>query len=294
MPNYTLAVTNQVDDTSYVINGAPLDTLAVIRGADTGEQQAPEWRDHDLEIPGAHGVFDYGSDISGQRRSFGPGTLPLSGTVLGVDPDTGLWDPAQSYSTYLQRVSELMRMFYARNLTIDAIRPDGTRRAVGHLIGSVMPTRTPGDPWFGRWQVSIRIPGAFWADTTTTTVSATVTTGTAIPLDDLATGEAPIGDAVVTFGAGNNPSLIQGGMFLAWDGVITSGRQLTVDAATGELGTGAGSSWTPDTAGLRCNPGPAWFEIDPTASPYVTLTHTTGDGAQMYGAITGRRKVLTR
>lgn len=291
MPNHTLAVTNQVDDTRYVINGQALDTLAVIRDVDGGEQSAPGWRDKDLEIPGAHGVFDYGSDVSGQRRSYGPGTFTLSGYVLGVDPATGLWDPGQSYGVYLQRVSDLLRMFYARNLTIDAVRPDGTRRAVGRLTGAITPTRTVGDPWFGRWQVSIRIPGSFWAETTTTTASGTVITGSSISLGALATGEAPIGDAIVAFGPGNNPTLLQGGMFLAWDGVITDGRQLTVDCATGDLGTGTGSSWSPDASKLRCNPGPAWFEIDPTAGQYVTLTHT--GGGTMYAAITARRKFLT-
>lgn len=291
MANYTLAVTNVVDDTHYVINGQPVDTLAVIRGVDGGEQTAPEWRDRDLEIPGAHGVLDYGADVSGPRRSYGPGTFPLSGTVLGVDPQTGLWDPGQSYGVYLQRVSDLMRMFYARNLTIDAVRPDGTRRAVGHLTGSIMPTRTPGDPWFGRWQATIRIPGSFWSDTVSTTVSATVATGASVGLGALATGEAPIGDATIVFGPGSNPVLLQGGMFLAYDGVIAAGRQLTVDAATGEVGPGSGSAWSPDPGKLRCNPGPAWFEIDPTAGQFVTFTHTAG--GSMYVAVTGRRKFLT-
>lgn len=285
---------NITDTTRYRINNVPLDNYAVVIGADEGQQQAPEWRDHDFEIPGAHGVFDYGADPSGPRRSYGPGLFTISGYVLGVDPATGQWMPGESFGTYLQRVSDLMRLFYARTLTVDAYRPDGTvRRAVGRLLGSLAPAQSPADPWFGRWKATIRIPAAFWTSTqryTAATPDEGVPSGTAIGLGDLATGEAPIADPVLTFGPGNNPTLVQGGTFFAWDGVIPAGSYLVVDVANSELGYG-GNPWSPDESAVRYNPGPAWFELDPTGVPAVTLNHT--GGGSMYAAISARPTYLT-
>lgn len=286
---------NRTDATIYRINNVALENWAVVVGADEGQQQAPDWRDHDFEIPGAHGVFDYGADLSGPRRSFGPGQFTLSGYVLGVDPATGQWTPGESFATYLARVSDLMRTFYARTLTIDAHRPDGTvRRAVGRLLGSLAPAREPADPWFGRWKATVRIPAGFWSAVDPITVSTPdegVASGTSVPLGALADGEAPIADAVLTFGAGNNPTLIQGGMFFAYDGIVPAGSTLVVDVANWQVGYGVGAPWAPVESQVRYNPGPAWFELDPTAARAVTLNHT--GGGSMWAAITARPKYLT-
>lgn len=290
---------NVTDTTTYRVNNVAVDSYAVVTGVDEGQQVAPEWRDRDLEIPGAHGVVDYGANPSGPRRSFGPGMFTLSGTVLGVDPATGAFTHGETFATYLARVSDLMRMFYARTLVIDAVRPDGTtRRAEGKLLGSLAPSREPGDPWFGRWKVTIRIPGAFWEavnPVTAATPAGGVATGTAIPLGGLAQCEAPIADAVLTFGAGNNPSLIQGGMFIAYDGVIPAGSYLIADIAGPNRGGPqlgySGTPWSPVEANVRYNPGPAWFELDPTGASAVTLTHT--GGGLMYAAVTAHPKFLT-
>lgn len=285
---------NLTDTTTYRINNVPLDNYAVVTGVDEGEQQAPEWRDRDLEVPQAHGVVDYGANPSGPRRSFGPGLFTIGGHVLGVDPVSGEFEHGETFATYLARVSELMRMFYARTLTIDAVRPDGTtRQAEGRLLGSLAPARERGDPWFGRWKATIRIPGAFWTaaePVTAATPPGGAATGTAIPLGALADGEAPIADSVLTFGAGNNPSLIQGGMFFAYDGIVPAGSFLVVDVATWALGY-SGTPWAPDEAAVRYNPGPGWFEIDPTGTPAVTLNHT--GGGSMYAAVSARPKYLT-
>lgn len=280
---------------TWLVNNTPLETLAVAISVDEGLQQAPEWRDRDLEIPGAHGVIDYGADLSGPRRSFGPGQITFSGWVKGVDPTTGYWAGDEgSMAAYYARVSELMRLFYARNLVIDHIRPDGTRRAVGRIFGSLAPARERASPWFGRFKAVVRIPGAFWsgaAPLTVATPPSGVVSGTGIGLGGLAAGEAPIADALLTFGPGNNPSLIQGGAFFAWDGVIAAGRQLTVDVAAEQLGYGSGTEWSPEASKVRYNPGPAWFELDPTGGSTVTLNHT--GGSLMYAALTARPKYLT-
>lgn len=274
----------------YLVNGVDLATKAVALSTAEGLQDAPEWRDRDLEIPGQHGVLDVGSDPSAQRRSFGPGAITFTGWVKGVDPVTGAWSGG-GLAAYLTRVDELMSMFYARSLEIDHVRPDGTRRAVARLAAAVTPAREPAAPWFGRWQAKCVIPGAFWADIAPTTASATVATGGTLSLASFAGSNAPIADGLITLGPCSNPTLLQGATFVAYDGVISAGRQLTIDCSDWSLGTGSGSAWTPSLSALRYGPGPAWFELDPTAGLSAVLQHTGGGTA--FVGFAARRRFLT-
>jgi hypothetical protein len=175
-------------------------------------------------------------------------------------------------------------------LVIDHVRPDGTRRAVGRLIGSIAVARERTAPVLGRWKAVVKIPGAFWSAVDPVTISGTVSNGGTIPLGGLGAGNAPITDAVVTFGPGSNPSLVQSGTFLAYDGVISSGRQVTVDSGLRELGIGSGSAWTPSEASIRFGPSPRWLDLDPTAGA-LTLNHT--GGGTMFCQVTGRPKYKT-
>lgn len=274
----------------YSINTVPLQTLATQLSTAEGLQSGPEWRDRDIEIPGSHGVLDMGLDPTGQRRAYGPGKIVYSGWVKGVDPTTGAW-AGDGLGPYLTRVDELMRMFYARALVMDHTRPDGTRRATGKLVGAIEPAREPSSPWFGRWEARVQIPGTFWSEITPVTASATVVSGGTLSLATFAPSNAPIADGLITFGPGNNPTLTQGGTFVAYDGVITTGRQLTIDCSDWSLGHGSGTAWTPNPAALRYGPGPSWFELDPTAALSASLIHT--GGGSMFVSFAARRRFLT-
>lgn len=280
-------------DDTYLINGTDLTTLATRLETAEGHQEAPEWREADLEIPAMHGELDVGSDPTAQRRSFGPGRITFKGWVKGVDPVTGAWT-GDGLDEYFARVDELMRLFYARSLQVDHPRTDGTRRAFARLAGSLAPAREPGHPWFGRWSAQLKIPAVFWSgtsDLTAGTAPGGVTSGGIVSLTPFAVASAPIADGVVTFGPGSNPTFIQGGTYVAYDAVIAAGRQLTIDCSDWSLGVGTGTAWTPDESKIRYGPGPAWFELDPTASLQAALTHT-GGGA-MFASFTGRPKFLT-
>lgn len=274
----------------YLINGVDLATRAVALSTAEGLQDDPERRSRDVEIPGRHGVLDVGSDPTAQRRAYGPGWITFTGWVKGVDPVTGAW-PDGTLATYFARVDDLMSMFHARSLQIDHVRPDGIRRAVARLAAAITPAREPASPWFGRWQAKCVIPGAFWADVDPTTVSGTLATGGALSLAAFDGATAPLDDLEIRFGPGSNPSLIQGGTFVAYDGVISSGRELLIDVGARRLTAGAGTAWTPTYAALRYGPGPSWFELDPTAASQVFLTHT--GGGSMSCSVSGRRKYLT-
>lgn len=274
----------------YQVNTVALNTVATRISTAEELQVAPAWLANELEIPSAHGTLDLGSDPTGPRRTYGPGRITFAGWVKGVDPVTGAWS-GDSLDLYFARVTALQRLFHARSLTVDHIRPDGTRRADGYLGGEFAIAREPGAPWFGRWTATVRIPTAFWYSITPLTASGTVASGGTIDLAPFAAAEAPIADGIITFGPGNNPTFIQGGTFVAYDGVIAAGRQLTVDCSDWSLGVGSGDSWTPDESAIRYGPGPSWFELDPTGALTATLTHT--GGGSMFASFTGRPKFLT-
>lgn len=274
----------------WLINGAALETGALAVSDDSGLQETPEPREADVVIPGMDGELDIGMDPTAPRRSVGPGKITFSGWVKGVDPDTGRLGWGDTWEMYLARVDELVAMFAPRTLQIDHVRPDGTRRAVGRVVGSIAPTRERTSPVLGRFKVVVKIPGAWWAALDPVTTSGTVSTGGAIALDGLGVGNAPITDAEIVFGPGSNPTLVQSGTFLAYDGVISSGRQLTVDVGRRELGVGSGTSWTPAESSIRYGPGARWFDLDPTAGS-LALNHT--GGGSMFVSVTGHPKYKT-
>lgn len=275
---------NLSDTTTYLINGVPLETWATILGADDGLIAPPAAPDVTVKVPGRHGVIDVGGTV-------GPGQITFTGTILGVDPDTGQWVPTHSYDTYAARVDALMRMFYAPSLLVTAIRPDGTsRQATGRLLGSLAPAQQAADPWFGRFKVTIRITGGFWEDTDAVTQTITGPSGTTVDLAEFAAATAPMADLVITtLTAVNNPLLIHGDKTWQWDGVIAAGQQLVVNTSNWTVSPGTGTAWSPDLRQVRFGPGPAWFELDPTVAPFaLTWNHTGGGSAAC--SITGRRK----
>lgn len=273
----------------WLINAVPLETLARQVSTSEGLQRSPQKRDVDQDVPGMHGVLDIGSDPVAPRRSYGPGQITFSGWVQGVDPLTGAFTPGTTEDVYYERVRELMRLFHARSLTMQS--PAG-RTAVGWLSSEIEPVYEAADSWFGRWSATVKIPGAFWVGPVDVVLTATRPSGGAIALGQLADGDAPIQDALVTFGPGNNPTLIQGGAYLGYDGVIAGGRELgvTCDPSDPSVGPGAGALWTPEDSRIRYGPQSTWFEIDPTAGD-LTLNHT--GGGQMSVRVEARPKYLT-
>lgn len=274
----------------WLINAVPLESLARQVSTAEGLLQSPAKRDVDLEVPGMHGVLDIGSDPVAPRRSYGAGQITFNGWIQGIDPATGAYTHGTTEDLYYQRVSELMRLFHARSLTIQS--PSG-RTAVGWLTGVIEPAYEAADAWFGRWSATVKIPGAFWVGPYDVVLTATgVANGGAIPLGALAAGDAPIQDAVITYGPGSNPTLIQGGAYLGYDGVIGAGRELGIDCnpANPSVGPGGGALWEPEDSRIRYGPNSTWFEIDPTAGD-LTLNHT--GGGVMNVRIEARPKYLT-
>lgn len=271
---------------SWVINGTTLGNVASRIEVAQDLQTTPERVDDTLPIPGTHGVLDLG------LLRYGPGTITFRMWVKGVNPTTGLF-VGTGEAEYFARVDELVNLFSARTLLVDHVRSDGTRRATARLSGELKFDRERSVPLFGRFTATLLIPGAFWVGTADVTASGTVATGATISLAAFAPSNAPISDGTVTFGPCSNPTLYTSGgaTFVAYDGIITAGRQLTINSADWSLGAGSGTAWTPSMSVLRYGPGPTWFEVDPTGALTVTFAHTGGGTA--FASFTGRQKWLT-
>lgn len=278
---------------NYLINGVSLDRFCWSIQTAEGLQDMPDIRGQDIVVPGAHGSLDLQADPALPRRRYGPGRISFRMWLMATDPVTGVVpaDASTEFDAYLSNLDALTRLFSARSLMIEHPRTDGTRRAVGYLAEPLKPVRERTSPWYGTVTAEVAIPGAFWADTSPTTVTATVASGSSIDVSALACS-APITDAVLRFGPGNNPQLVQAGTFFAWSGVIAAARELLVDCGQWQLMAGAGPAWSPSMASIAYGPGPAWFELDPTAQPLqLSLLHT--GGGSMNVSITARRKYLT-
>lgn len=276
---------------TYLVNGVDLSGLAWTIETSEGLQDAPDFRGDELVLPGIHGAIDVHADPTLPRRRYATGQITFDMWVIGVDPVTGVV-PASSRDAYYARLGTLQRLFNARTLLIDRTRSDGTRRASARLAAPLRPKPRPGSPDFGRFTAVCTIPGAFWTGTADITVSASLATGGVLDLSAFDDCDAPITDGIVTFGAGSNPSFIQGGTFLAYDAVISTGQELAVDCSDWSLSSGAGTAWTPTASALRYGPGPSWFEFDPTQTPPAAVLAHTGGGS-MPVAFTARPKYLT-
>lgn len=274
---------------TWTVNGVDLHSLAWRIEKGDGLVGTAALLDLDVQIPARHGV------LAANRRQYGPSELVLNMWVMGVDPTTGLIPGGSTdVDEYYKRVDTLSRLFHQPTLTVVHTRPDSTVRGfVGHLTSSIDFTREVSSPLFGRFSVSIRNPGCFWADTSTTTQSLSLTTGASGTLSSFAAATAPMSDLTVVFTALSNPVLIQvsTGVLIAYDAVIPAGKQLAINADTLAVSSGTGPTWSPDKTRVRFQ-GSRGFELIPEASggPVVSLTHTGGGSGSV--TVSGFRKYL--
>lgn len=272
-------------------NGVNLNSLASNVESIAAILRTPKRRGENIAVPGRHGLLR----VPNKLYDMADFVLPF--WVLGVDPSSGaiLGGDAETTAFYA-RVDELTRLFGGDTVTLEHTRPDGSvRRAVVETTDVMEWTREPGSPMFGRVSVAVRLPEAFWSDTSATTATFAGTNGTHRVLSEFAAATAPMDELVITWtGPINNPELSQpaGGVYVAYDGVIPAGKKLVVDTARWRLDPGDGVPWTPAYAVFR-HGGSAgrWFQLMPEpAGPEVIFVHTTGGSAG--ASIAGPRKYL--
>lgn len=278
---------------TLIANGVDLSSLVHDVTSIAGLLKAPKRRGSDLAVPGRHGLL---------RRSFklydsNEFVLPM--WVIGADPDTGD-SPADSRlgaELLYARLEELVKVFTADRVVFEHHRPDGTvRQAVCEMLDNWEPDWLFGGPMTGQLKVPLTMADPFWAETTPTSMTFTVATGTELDLTAFAPITAPVPDVTVEFGPCSNPELSQiyVGSYLAYDGIISAGRKLLIDVGLWRMSPSDGTAWNPGYATLRHGGvrGP-WFQIapEPTRPPKLIFTHTGGGTATV--TISGRRRYLT-
>lgn len=276
---------------TFTINGIDLNNFAwVIQDAKTFGM-APNRRDMDIEIAARDGA------LAANRIRYDSGVLTIPMWIKGVDPVTGTLLTGTDIDQFYKNVDSLYRLLSAPVLTIIHTRPDATqRKAVGHLVGTLDLSREVSSPLWGQFTAQIKIPGSFWASTSNVTQTGSLTTGSSLSMTNFQPSTAPLTDLVVTFGPCNNPQITQNetGVFVAYDGVISAGRQLTIDTSTNLLGYGTGTAWAPDYSLLRHGGDSYLFSIMPNydgSATGVTIVHTGGGSASL--TIAGPNKYLT-
>lgn len=268
--------------TEFSLNGVPLRNYAQRITTADGLQSTAALVGDNIALPGRDGAFNP-FEVGQQRRPDGEGRFFVTLSMKGVDPDTGLWLPGTTEQTYLDNCDAMIRRWYARELVIDATRPDDTvRRMRGHLLPgeSLDFTRERSSPAFGTYVAAVAIPSGRWTDRdedAVTTGVQTLSSGDNLSLAAFAEATAVCTDLEVVFGPGPNPRLDKADGYFAYLGTIASGRELRAFTATGVLDDGTGTAWTPsyvDT--LDYSPGPRYFEVDPSQPLEATLTFDGG------------------
>lgn len=285
-----------LDVIEYTINGRALTDFAQAIETAEGLQSSPALVGDDVAVVGLDGELDV-YQLGQQRRPDGPGRIDFHLSMLGVNPYSGATTDAGTLQDYLDNVDDMLRLFHARPLTIQATRPDGSvRQAVGHLVpGQSMDfTRAVSSPAFGTYVASVAIPAGRWTDTSSLTVGPlSLSTGASVDLSAFAAATAVCTDLIVTIGACSNPRLELPGGYFAWGGTISSGRELRLRTSVGIIDAGAGTTWEPGYgAELDFSPGPRLLEIDPAQDlTDNTFTHTGGGTAAL--TIVGPRHYRT-
>lgn len=276
---------------TFTINGIDLNNFAWVIQDAGGFGVSPALKDMDIDVAARHGA------LAANRIRYDAGVLTIPMWIKGVDPDTGGLLTGTDIDQFYKNVDALYRLLSAPVLTIIHTRPDTTaRKASGHLIATLDMTREVSSPLWGQFKAQIKIPGSFWEDVDPVSETGSLTTGSSLTLTDFAPSTAPMTDLILTLGPGNNPQITDDAtdVYVAYDDVISSGRQLTINTSTNVLGIGAGSAWTPDYSKLRHGGDSYLFSIMPNydgSAPSVTLVHTGGGSMSL--TVAGPCKYLT-
>lgn len=269
---------------AFTINGVSLDTYAYMLTDISGTMTTPARRGSNVTVPGRHGAVR-----TPKRFDVAEIVLPL--WVVGANPDGSVPGGSTAAREFFKRRDELLRILHADPLLLEYTRPDGTSRSAYAELTEVLDfARVAAGPE-AKVSVALTVFEGFWFDTLAVSQEVTGTTGVDQALTAFVGATAPMADLTLTFGPCNNPQINFGDGFVKYNGVIASGRQLVINAGNWTVNSGTGAAWSPDLRQVEFSPGPRWFELDPTVSPFeVEFVHTGGGSATC--TINGRRRYL--
>jgi hypothetical protein len=268
-------------------NGVDLASLCYMTPDISELLTVPNRRGDNAVVPGRHGA------IKTTNKRFDVGELVLPMWIAGCTSYGTIPFASTERREFFKRRDELLRIFYSDDVTLRFTRPDGfATEAVCEVSDVIDFTRVGKEP-LAKISIALNVLGAFWRDVDPVSQTITGATGTIVTLDQFAAATAPMADLQLTFtGPINNPRLTIGDHWLQYNGVVATGRELVLDSGTWSATAGFGLEWQPDVRQVFRQPGPAWFELDPTISPFqIRLDHTGGGVATC--EIAGRRAYLS-
>jgi hypothetical protein len=273
---------------ALTVNGVDIGSYAYMTTDVSGLFTVPARRGEDDVVAGRHGV------VTRPHRKFDAAEIVLPMWVVGALADGSIPVDSNEQDEFYKRRDELLNLFYADNTVLAFTRPDGTTRSTRVEVAEVLDfTRRYAEP-LAQVSIALKLPDVFWRDTAEVSQTITGATGTVEALTVFAGSTAPIADTRITFfGPVSNPRISIGERWLQYNGIITAGRELILEAGSWSASSGAGELWAPNVRQVYREPGPAWLELPPSQSPLqVTFTHTGGDvGASVEFA--GRKAYLS-
>lgn len=276
---------------NLAVNGVDLSQYAVITQSNAPMMGTPKKRGKNITVPGRHGA------IRLPRKRYEPSDFVLKLLVLGANPDGTIPTGSTAARMLYANADALHRLFEAETVLLTRTMPDGTQRQATAEVTDVIDwTRDLGQtPLLGLMTVGFVLPDAFWFDAVTATQTVNGVTGSIQTLTAFQGATAPMADLTLTaYGPVNNPSWQHGDKTLQYQGVLSTGQQLVVDVARYRVTPGTGSVWSPDPRQVSFTPGPAWFELEPSVTPFtVKFVHTTGNGVSASSLVAGPRKFLS-
>jgi hypothetical protein len=270
-----------------LVNGVSLGSYCYMTTDVSSLLGVPARRGDDGVVPGRHGR------IRTPQKKFDVGEVVLPLWVVGCRPDGTIPSTGRMEREFFRRRDELLRLFYADDVTLQFRRADGVVLSTRVEVIDVMDfTRRRAEP-LAKVSVALRLADAFWTEAIDVAQTITGTTGTTVELTAFQGSTAPIADARITFtGPVSNPRLAVGQRWVQFNGVIVASRELVLECGHWRASSGAGAAWSPDRRQVFREPGPAWLEIPPSPEPLnVVFTHTGGGSAT--AEISGNRKFLT-
>lgn len=269
---------------AFTINGVSLDTYAYMLTDISGIMATAPRRGSNVTVPGRHGAIR-------TPKRYDPAELVLPMWVVGALPDGSVPTDSTAAKEFFKRRDELLLILNSGTLLLEYTRPDGTSRsAYAELVETLEFARIGAGPE-AKVSAALSLFEGFWFDTLAVSQEVTGATGTVQALTAFEGATAPMTDLTLTFGPANNPQINVGDGYVKYNGVISSGRQLVINAGNWTVNSGTGAAWSPDLRQVEFSPGPRWFELDPTVSPFeAEFVHTGGGSATC--TINGRRRYL--
>lgn len=279
-------------------DGIDLNSIAYAVGVDSNRWSVPGAKGENVVVPSRHGSL-WVAD-----KTFTEGEFKLELIVQGATEYGTV--PLDQLAQARKNIDTILRVFTKRKKLIHLVQSydDGSAiECFAECTGAFDVTRTSAALPYARMNIGLKVPDAFWQDTTLTTFtsSAGITGGDILQMPPFDGGTAPMDDAMyLIHGPITDPELYVHltGAFTRLEKTVQQGETWRVNAAdwTSVCGTTVTFESTGDTSVIHdtMHGGSSTFvDIPPLAyGDYAIELGGTNSGASTQLEVRGRRKYL--